>query len=479
MSSFRFALGTVLALALCGMNAVAQYGGSQYPNGTQSPSGSQYPGGSQYPTSPGTPTPSPGSGPSSTTSTPTTVPQGTTPQSGGNSSSTSSSTSSAPTASDSSDGTYAPDVKNDKHAPNPSTMDNLDAIGNRNVGCNKGVGNWYSLDKQVAMGRDFSQQVEHSAKLINDPVVTEYVNRVGQNIVRNSDSKVPFTIKVIDTDEINAFALPGGFFYVNSGLIMAADNEAELAGVMAHEIAHVAACHVAREQTRGNIVQLASIPLIFVPGGWAVYEGTQAALSIGVPLTFMKFSRNFESEADFLGMEYMYKTGYDPQSFISFFEKIEAQEKKKPGTLAKAFSSHPMTPDRVAAAEKEMKTVLPPRPEYVVDTSEFQQVKARLASIENKHKVQNDKSNADRPTLRRQQTSNSPTDSPNGQDPQDDGRPTLKRNPSDSGSSTPSQTGSNSTGSASSTDSASGSQSPSDDGRPTLKRNPSDPNSNN
>ncbi len=373
---------------------------------------------------------------------------------------------------------YAPEVKNDKHAPTPSTMDNLDAIGNRNVGCNKGVGNWYSLDKQVAMGREFSQQVEHSAKLINDPVVTEYVNRIGQNLVRNSDSKVPFTIKVIDTDEINAFALPGGFFYVNSGLILAADNEAELAGVMAHEIAHVAACHVAREQTRGNIVQLASIPLIFVPGGWAVYEGTQAALSIGVPLTFMKFSRNFESEADFLGMEYMYKTGYDPQSFISFFEKIEAQEKKKPGTLAKAFSSHPMTPDRVAAAQKEMKNVLPPRPEYIVDTSEFENVKARLASIENKHKVQTDKSNADRPTLRRQQTSNSPTDGAPGSEP-DDGRPTLKRSPSDSGSTTPSQTSSNSTGSASSTDSASGSQSQSDDGRPTLKRTPSDPNSDN
>ena len=316
----------------------------------------------------------------------------------------------------------------------PSTMNNIDAIGNRNVGCNKGVGNWYSLEKQVAMGRAYSQQVEHGAKMVNDPLVTEYVNRVGQNLVRNSDAKVPFTIKVIDTDELNAFALPGGFFYVNSGLILAADNESELAGVMAHEIAHVAACHVAREQTRGNIVNLASIPLIFVPGGWAVYEGTQAALSIGVPLTFMKFSRNFESEADFLGMEYMYKAGYDPQSFISFFEKIEAQEKKKPGTLAKAFSSHPMTPDRVASAQQEMKAVLPPRDEYVVDTSEFQQVKSRLASIENRHKVQNDNDNKDRPTLRRATADNPPdgsgssTGSGSGTQTNDDDRPTLKRN---------------------------------------------------
>src|ERR1039458_9958846 len=210
--------------------------------------------------------------------------------------------------------------KTEKTEPIPSTWNNIDAIGNRNVGCNKGLGNWYSLDKQVAMGRAYSQQVEHTAKMVQDPVVTEYINRLGQNLVRNSDAKVPFTIKVIDTDELNAFALPGGFFYVNSGLILAADNEAELAGVMAHEIGHVAACHVAREQTRSNIANLATIPLIFVPGGWAVYEGTQAALSIGVPLTFMKFSRNFESEADFLGMEYMYKAGYDPQSFISFFE---------------------------------------------------------------------------------------------------------------------------------------------------------------
>lgn len=321
---------------------------------------------------------------------------------------------------------YMPE-KPDKNAPPKNVMDNIDAIGNRNVGCSKGLGNWYSLDKQVAMGRQYSQQVEHGAKMVNDPVVTEYINRLGQNLVRNSDAKVPFTIKVIDTDDINAFALPGGYFYVNSGLILAADNEAELAGVMAHEIGHVAACHVAREQTRGNLVNLASIPLIFVPGGWGVYEASQAALGIGVPLTFMKFSRSFEAEADFLGMEYMYKAGYDPQSFISFFEKIEAQEKKKPGTLAKAFASHPMTPDRVAAAQNEMRTVLPARPEYIVDTSEFDDVKARLASIENRHKVQNDKDNKDRPTLRRATADNPSQDSGNGSSQGDD-RPTLKRN---------------------------------------------------
>jgi predicted Zn-dependent protease len=345
--------------------------------------------------------------------------------------SSSSSTQSAPAAATPDE----PPSKPDKNAPSPTTLKNIDAIGNRNVGCNTGAGNWYSLEKQVAMGQQYSQQVEHGVKLISDPVVTEYVNRIGQNIVRNSDSKVPFTIKVIDTDEINAFALPGGFFYVNSGLIMAADNEAELAGVMAHEIAHVAACHVAREQTRSNIVNLASIPLVFVPGGWAVYEATQVAMGIGVPLTFMKFSRNFESEADFLGMEYMYKTGYDPQSFISFFEKIEAQEKKKPGMIAKAFSSHPMTPDRVTHAQQEMATVLPPRDEYVLNTSEFDTVKSRLASINNKHKLQNDNTNGNRPTLRRSTADNpNPNGNPNGSQPDDD-RPTLKRTDGSSSSS--------------------------------------------
>ena len=325
--------------------------------------------------------------------------------------------------------------KTEKTAPPPSSWNNIDAIGNRNVGCDKGVGNWYSLDKQVAMGRAYSQQVEHGAKMVQDPVVTEYINRLGQNLVRNSDAKVPFTIKVIDTDEINAFALPGGFFYVNSGLILAADNEAELAGVMAHEIGHVAACHVAREQTRSNIANLASIGLIFIPGGWAVYQGAQAALSIGLPLTFMKFSRTFEAQADFLGMEYMYKAGYDPQSFVSFFEKIQAQEKKKPGTIAKAFASHPMTDDRVAAAQQEMKTVLPPRDEYILNTSEFDQVKGRLASLENRHKVQNDKDNKDRPTLRRATADNPSPDSGTGTgtgsgngSSTDDDRPTLKRN---------------------------------------------------
>src|SRR5919197_5261004 len=205
------------------------------------------------------------------------------------------------------------------------SLRDLNAIGNRNVGCGRGLGNWYSIEGQIRMGKECSQQVEQTAKLVKDPVVTEYINRLGQNLVRNSDSLVPFTIRVIDSDDVNAFALPGGFFYVNSGLILAADNEAELAGVMAHEIAHVAACHAARENTRASLAQFMTIPLIFL-GGPIGYAGYEAA-SFAVPMTFLKFSRGFEAQADYLGIQYMYKAGYDPQAFVSFFEKVQAQEK--------------------------------------------------------------------------------------------------------------------------------------------------------
>ena len=278
-------------------------------------------------------------------------------------------------------------------------INDLDAIGNRNVGCHRGLGNWYSVEGQINMGRQYADQVDNSSKLIKDPVVTEYVNRIGQNLVRNSDSKVPFTIKVIDADVINAFALPGGFFYVNTGLILAADNEAELAGVMAHEIAHVAACHIARENTRGTLAQLATIPIIFTTGGLGGLAAQEAA-GLALPTAMLKFSRGFEAEADYLGVQYMYKSGYDPQAFTAFFEKIEAQEKKKPGTFSKAFESHPPTPDRIGKSQEEIEKLLPARQTYKVDTSEFQDVKARLTKIENRRKLTSPE-DKDRPSLRR------------------------------------------------------------------------------
>jgi predicted Zn-dependent protease len=301
------------------------------------------------------------------------------------------------------------------------SLRDIDAIGNRKVGCDRGIGNWYSLEKQIEMGRGYAQQVESTTKLVTDPEITEYVNRIGQNLVRNSDAQVPFTIKVVDTDDINAFALPGGFFYVDSGLVLAADNEAELAGVMAHEIAHVAACHLARENTRGQLMQLASIPLIFVGGG--IGYAAQSLASLAIPMGFLKFARSFESEADFLGVEYLYRAGYDPQALTSFFEKIKAMEKHKPGTLAKTFETHPQTPDRIAKTQQEINTLLPPQPMYKLDTSEFQDVKTRLAQIENRHKVDNGHDGG--PTLRRATSTSTTTDTTSSSD--GDEHPTLKR----------------------------------------------------
>jgi beta-barrel assembly-enhancing protease len=306
------------------------------------------------------------------------------------------------------------------------SQDDVDAVGTRDIG-GRGIGNWYSTDWEIRNGKMYSMEIEKSAHMVSDPVVNEYVNRVGQNIVKNSDCKVPFTIKVIDSDEINAMALPGGFFYVNSGLILAADEEAELGGVMAHEIAHVCAHHAARQMTKMNMAQIGSIPLIiFTSGTWTGY-GIYEAMQLALPIGFLKFSRMDEAQADWLGLQYMYKTGYDPQAFIQFFEKIDALEKHKPGTLAKVFSDHPQTPDRIARSEEEIATIMPARPDYIVSTSEFDDVKARLARIENKRKL-NDKGKDGKPTLRRVGGGNNDPSSPST-NPSDSGdnRPTLSR----------------------------------------------------
>jgi len=297
--------------------------------------------------------------------------------------------------------------------------DDVDAIGNRKMG-GRGLGNWYSLESDIKMGKQYAQMVDSSSKLISDPVITEYVNRIGQNLVRNSDAQVPFTFKVIDSDVINAFSLPGGFVYINSGIILAADEEAELAGVMAHEIAHVCARHATRQLTRSQYAGIATIPLIFVGGGigYAVYN----AAGLGLPVAFMSFQRGFEAEADYLGLQYDYKTGYDPQAYISFFEKVQAQEKKKPGFMDKTFASHPQTPDRIEASQKEIQTILPARPEYIVSTSEFDDVRARLAALENRRKL-TDHKEGNKPSLRRASSADK-----NGKDQtSDDDHPTLKR----------------------------------------------------
>jgi predicted Zn-dependent protease len=403
---FRKLLISLSLLALLAMPALAQNETSQTPSAQ--PQSTQPTGGTASGTSSGSTTsatPAPAQNPPATT--------GSTPPAPADSTS-------------SANGDAAPSGPAPVQEPDESKVKHdggeadVDAIGNRKIG-GRGLGNWYSLETEIRMGKQYAMQVESTVKLVQDPVVTEYVNRIGQNLVRNSDAQVPFTIKVIDSDEVNAFALPGGFFYVNSGLILAADEEAELAGVMAHEIAHVAARHGTRQMTRAQWANIGTIPLIFIGGGigYGIYE----AAGLGLPLTFMKFQRNFEAEADYLGLQYMYKTGYDPQAFISFFEKIQAKEKKKPGTLAKAFASHPQTPDRIEKSQQEIATILPAKTQYIVSTSEFDDVKSRLSTIENRHKVIDEKDGS-KPSLRRTSASDKTSGTDNSGD---DDRPTLKR----------------------------------------------------
>lgn len=317
-----------------------------------------------------------------------------------------------------------------------STNENPTMIGKRNI--NKGIiaGMSGSTEKEVRLGRQLAAEVDRQAKFIDDPMITEYVNRVGQNIVLHSDAKVPFTIKVIDSDEVNAFALPGGFFYINKGLVLAADNEAELAGVMAHEISHVAARHALENQKKAELTQYAIlIPAIIFGGGLGqlIYQGGGFAALLG----FMRFSRGAEEEADKLGVQYMYAAGYDPTAMATMFEKLESKNKKKPGFISKLFATHPAPPER-RAASLALAARFPEREEYVISSSEFQRVKARLLRLSNARAstagaiAGAEEGAPGRPTLkRRQPTPDEPAASPDSGDQKPAEKqeaPKLKRN---------------------------------------------------
>ena len=281
-------------------------------------------------------------------------------------------------------------------------------IGNRDVG--KGI-NFYSIEKEIALGQQLALEVEKQARMVDDAIVGEYINRLGQNLVRNSDAKMPVTFKVIEDDSVNAFTLPGGHIFVNSGLIRVAETEAELAGAMAHEIGHVAARHITRQETRAQLANIATTPLILL-GGWTGYAVRQAA-GVGIPMTFLSFSRAFEGEADLLGLEYMYKAGYDPTASIDIFERIEALQKTKPGLVSKIFSTHPMTLDRIRDAQKNINEILPNKPEYVVNTSEYNEMRGRV--IAQRQRRKKEAADPSKPTLRQASESSS------------DDRPVLKR----------------------------------------------------
>jgi predicted Zn-dependent protease len=261
----------------------------------------------------------------------------------------------------------AADQKNKKDDPNQ--------IGNREIGT---CINFYSLEKEIALGKQLAEEVARQSKINRDPMVAEYINRLGQNLVRNSDAKVPFTFQVVEDQTPNAFALPGGPIFVNTGLIKLASEEDELAGAMAHEIAHVAARHMTCQASKGQIVNMASIPASILLGGGLGGYAARQAMGIGAKTAFLKLSRAAETEADYLGTQYMYAAGYDPNGAISIFEKIESLQKSRPGALGRIFSTHPMDADRIDRTQKEIQKILPAKPEYVVTTSEYVAVRERL-----------------------------------------------------------------------------------------------------
>lgn len=300
----------------------------------------------------------------------------------------------------------------------------VDAIGNRNVAHRSIV----SEQKEIAIGKRYATEIDRSAQIIKDPVINEYVNRVAQNVARNSDLKIPLTVKVIDSPAINAFALPGGFLYINSGLLQAATEEDQLAGVIAHEIAHVAARHWASQMTKRTILQYAMLPLLFTPMSYPVYIGLSEGLNFGIPVAFLKFNRNDEAEADFLGIQYMYKAGYDPNAYVSFFGKIAMEQRRNPSSVPTVFADHPPTANRIIETEQEIKAILPKRSEYLVSTSEFNEMKTRLGAVMSTRNKLKEAEGA--PTLKKRQpkTGKSPTTQPAGQPGAEDEKPpVLKR----------------------------------------------------
>ena len=358
----------------------------------------------------------------------------------------------------------------------------VDEIGNRKVAHMSII----SEEKEIAIGKQYSVEVERSAKLLTDPVINEYVNRVAQNVARNSDLKIPLTVKVIDDPTLNAFALPGGFLYVNTGLLQAAEEEDQVAGVVAHEIAHVAARHWASQMTKMTFAQFAMIPLMFVPMTYPVYMGVMEAYMNGVPLMFLKFNRGAEAEADYLGIQYMYKAGYDPNSYVAFFGKVMDEERRMPGSMPQVFMDHPPTGDRIIKTEEEIKQILPKKDQYLVSTSEFDDVKARLQQvISNRKRLKPGETGG--PTLRKRQPSDQ-TSAPTQTAGQSSGSsgsagdeqpPVLKRrsdSSSDSGSGTnssPSSTPGTTTGATpSSTPGSSPSSTPSPNSTSNANPNP-------
>ncbi len=290
----------------------------------------------------------------------------------------------------------------------PNKMDDVYCIGQRRVARRSLI----SIPKAMALGKRYAEQIDRSSKIVKDPVITEYVNRVEQNIAENSDAKIPITVGVIQSPQINAFTLPGGFIFVNTGLLQGVSSEAELAAVLAHETGHVACRHAVANMTRRDLLQYATLPLLFTPMSYPVFLGVTQALNFGIPLAFLKYSRDEEHEADFLGVQYLWKAGYDPNAFLGVFSKIIQQNRSVPGSVPGIFMDHPPTKARIISIEEEIKDILPPRKEYLVSTSNFHSVQDRLDNMLSRRNQAELASNKNRPTLLRREPRTSPVNGP-------------------------------------------------------------------
>jgi predicted Zn-dependent protease len=241
----------------------------------------------------------------------------------------------------------------------------INAIGHRRIVHDA---NFYSPEREKELGKALSQAVERSSKLLNDPIVAEYIERVAQNVANNSDAHIPVTVRVIDSDVVNAFTLPGGYQYINLGLLLQLHGEAELASLLARGIAHTALRSAAREATKGELMELATVPLILTPAGW----------SSTIPLTELKIRRQDELDADYFGLQYLYKAGYDPKCFTDFVQRIWGTSSATAKNVPKVLSIFPPLNERLTALQNEIANTLPPRDGAIVSTAEFDVFKERL-----------------------------------------------------------------------------------------------------
>jgi predicted Zn-dependent protease len=253
----------------------------------------------------------------------------------------------------------------------------INAIGHRDIGNQRGLGNWYSLDKEKQIGAQLSADYEKSTFLIHDGAVQAYLDRLAQTISQNSDTQFQITTRVVDSEDPVAVTLPGGYQYISRGLLLQMENEGELASLIARGIAHTSLRSAARLATRASLMNMMTVPVIFAgPDGPIGMSTSDKDLS--VPLTFLKFRRGEESAADYFGMQYLYKSGYSPKCFISFVQKVWPP---KAQPISKALSPFPLLPERLKALRSEIQEILPMQSTAITNTEDFAAFREHLLTL--------------------------------------------------------------------------------------------------